>query len=78
MNVQLMELARKRLPNGSYAEALRRLHAFTPEDVTRAARALLDPDSMVWVIAGERAAVERELRESGADGVRFVSPGEMR
>ncbi|HWS55759.1 MAG TPA: hypothetical protein VN228_16590, partial [Pyrinomonadaceae bacterium] len=65
-------------PATHYAEAATRLRAFTPEDVTRAARALLDPELLVWVIAGERAAVERELREAGVTGARVFDPAETR
>ncbi|HEX8154166.1 MAG TPA: insulinase family protein, partial [Thermoanaerobaculia bacterium] len=65
LNPLLLDAARNELPPGYYASALRRLAAFTPEDVTATARALFRPDRLVWVIAGRRDEVERELRELG-------------
>lgn len=77
MNTQLLEIARNDLPSDYYAESLRRLPAFTPEDLRKAARTLLHPDQLVWVIAGDRAAVESELREAGIRAVEVFHADEV-
>ena len=77
MNAQLVALDRNDLPTDYYAQSLRRLAAFTPDDVTKAARAMLDAERIVWIIAGDRSAIERELGELGLRNVRVVSQGEV-
>jgi zinc protease len=76
MNAQLVALDRNNLPTDYYTQSLGRLSAITPEDVTKASRAMLDPERFIWVIAGERSALERELGELGLRNVRVVSQGE--
>lgn len=78
MNGRLLELARVGRPAGYYAEALRGLPKLTPEDLRRDALAALDTDRMVWVIAGDRAAVERELREAGVESFRVAGASDVR
>lgn len=78
MNEQLLETARGGRPAGYYAEALRGLPKLTPEDLRRDALAALDPERMLWVIAGDRAAVERELREAGVESFRVVDAPDAR
>lgn len=77
MNERLVALARNKLPTDYYAQSLQRLSAFTSHDIQTAARAMLDPDRFVWVVAGDGAAVERELGELGLRNVRHVSAGEV-
>jgi zinc protease len=77
MNGRLLELARAGRPADYYAEALRRLPKLTPEDLRRDALAALDADALVWVIAGDRAAVERELREAGVESFRVVGASDV-
>jgi zinc protease len=74
LNEQLLETARAGRPAGYYAEALRGLPKLTPEDLRLDALAALDPGGMLWVIAGDRATVERELREAGVESFRVVGP----
>lgn len=78
MNAQLLETARGGRPAGYYAEALRGLSKLTPEDLRRDALAALDSDRMLWVIAGDRAAVERELREAGVESFRVFGAPDVR
>lgn len=63
LNEQILDLARNDLPPDYYATALRRLQTIGPEDVQRIARTLFQPDRLIWIIAGERRAIERELKE---------------
>lgn len=65
MNAQLLEVARNDLPADYFNTAVRRLAAFTPAEVQATARELLRSDRLIWILAGPRAAIERELRELG-------------
>ena len=77
LNAQLLEITRGRRPAGYYAGALDGLRALTPEDLRKAAQELLDTERLVWVIAGDRPAVERELREAGIVGFRVAGPSDV-
>jgi zinc protease len=77
MNERLLEAARVGRPADYYAEALRRLPKLTPEELRREALEALDPDRMLWVIAGDRAAVERELRDAGVESFRVVGAADV-
>jgi predicted Zn-dependent peptidase len=63
LNERLLELARNDLPADYYTNALRRLQTITAAEVQAAARELLRPGQLIWLLAGDRATVERELRE---------------
>lgn len=77
LNAQLVEITRGGRPADYYAGALAGLRKMTPEDLRQAAQELLDGERLVWVIAGERAAVERELREAGVENFRAVGPANV-
>lgn len=65
LNMQLLELARNDLAADAHAKALARLQTLTPADLQSAAKSLLQPGQLIWIIAGQRAAIERELKELG-------------
>lgn len=63
LNIQLLEIARNDLAPDAYAQALARLQTITPEQLQAAARALLQPDQLHWIVTGPKDEVERELKE---------------
>ena len=67
LNEQLVEAARTGRPVDARAATLDRLARLTPADLQAAARRLLDPERLVWVVAGARTAMTRELREAGLE-----------
>ena len=73
MNAQLLELARNDLPPTYYAEWLRRLPEIGPVELQTMARAMLDPDRILWAIAGERTTLRRELGELGLANVEILN-----
>jgi zinc protease len=77
LNAQLLELSRGGRRADYYAGALTSLRKLTPEDLRRAAQEMLDAERLVWVIAGDRSAVERELREAGVENIRVVGPADV-
>ena len=46
--------------------------ALTAADITRAAKAAVHPDSVVWVIVGDRQKIEPGLKELGLGAVRLL------
>ena len=77
LNTQLLELTRGRRRADYYAGALASLRRLTPEDLRQSAQELLEVERLVWVIAGDRAPVERELREAGVESFRVVGPSDV-
>ncbi|HYR29033.1 MAG TPA: insulinase family protein [Thermoanaerobaculia bacterium] len=65
LNLQALDLVRNDLPADAHAKALARLQTFSAADLQNAAKALMPPGELIWIIAGERTAIERELQELG-------------
>lgn len=78
LSVQLIDLEAAGLPAGYYADVLRRLPSITAAQVQQAARALLHPEALLWVVAGEPAVVQAELAEAGITDARFFAAEELR
>lgn len=50
------------LPIDFYDHYVASVSALTVEDINRAAHSLLDPANMVWLVVGDRAAIEADLK----------------
>jgi zinc protease len=50
------------LPLNFYDSYVSRVSALTTADIEAAAKSLLDPANMIWMVVGDRAAVEPALR----------------
>jgi zinc protease len=53
----------------TYADKIR---ALTRDDLTAAAKVVVQPDHLVWVVVGDRAKIEAGIRELGFGEVRFL------
>jgi zinc protease len=56
---------RQGLPDGAIEAFVTQVRAVTTEQVELAARRILRPEAMVWLIIGDRSKVEPELRQAG-------------
>jgi zinc protease len=56
---------RRGLPDGAIEKYVTDVRAVTKEQVEQAARQILRPDAMVWLVIGDRSKVEPELRKAG-------------
>jgi predicted Zn-dependent peptidase len=54
------------------------IDALTAADVQAAARGLIRPGGWVWVIVGDRRAIEPELRAAGTGPVEMVPDEALR
>ena len=52
-----------------------KLTEWTPEELRKAALEMFDEGRMMWVVAGGRATVERELREAGVENFTVFGHG---
>jgi len=55
------------LPDTYYDTYVQRISTLTPADVGRAAGVVVKPQNLTWVVVGDRAKVEPELRSLGLD-----------
>jgi len=56
---------RRGLPDGAIEKFVTDVRAVTKEQVEQAAREVLRPDAMVWLVIGDRSKVEPELEKAG-------------
>lgn len=71
----LAELERYGLPESYYREYAKTLEAFTTEDLKRAAEGFVRTERMVWLVVGDRAKVEPDLRAAGAGEIVVIKKG---
>ncbi|MBV8866006.1 MAG: hypothetical protein JO210_11475, partial [Acidobacteriaceae bacterium] len=53
------------LPLNFYDDYVRRVSALSVPEVEEAARSLLHPQNMLWMVVGDRSVVEQPLRDLG-------------
>ncbi len=66
------EVLRFGYPDDYWATYPARVRALTLADMAESARALVRPESVVWVVVGDRAKIEAGVREAGLGEVRFI------
>jgi zinc protease len=59
------EIVRYTLPDDYFTSYPKKVRALKLSDVGRAADKVVHPDSLVWVVVGDRAKIEASLRELG-------------
>lgn len=68
----LADLVAFRLPEDYYATYPKKIRALTIKDVRTLAQTLVHPDQLAWVVIGDRAKIERGIRELGWGEVQVV------
>jgi zinc protease len=68
----IAELVRFDLPDDYWDDYARLVGELDAAEVNAAARQLLRPDRITWVVVGDRAAIEAEVRALGFGTVRIV------
>jgi zinc protease len=59
-------------PDDYYNTMAGRIRALTTSDLDKAAKEVIQPDHLVWVIVGDRAKIEAGLRELNIGEIRFI------
>ena len=70
----LVQILKHELPEDHFETYAGRMRALRLEDVEAAARRVVRPDSVVWVVVGDLAEIEAGVRELGFADVRRLSP----
>jgi zinc protease len=60
------------LPDDYYETYAKKVRSLTVPAVTDAAKSTLRPDSLVWVVVGDRAKIEADIRQLGLGEVKFL------
>ncbi len=66
------ELVEFGLPDDYYDKYAGRVHALTVADMQAAAKRVVRPDNLVWVVVGDRAKIEPGVRELNLGEVKFL------
>ncbi len=70
----LSEMVRFGLPDDYYRTFADRVNGLTLQHLQSAATSVIHPQSLVWVIVGDRAKIEAGIRELNIGPVRFLDP----
>ncbi len=68
----IVSIVKYNLPDDYYQTYPEKLRTLNLDDINRAARKVLRPDKLVWVIVGDRSKIEQGIRELNFGEIRFI------
>jgi len=68
----ISELIQFRWPDDYYDTMAGKIRALKTSDLDAAAKAVIHPDNLVWVVVGDRAKIEAGIRELGIGEIRYI------
>ncbi|MEM8547522.1 MAG: pitrilysin family protein [Pseudomonadota bacterium] len=68
----LSELVRFNLPEDYWSTYADNTRALTVATINEQAQRVLQPDSIIWVVVGDRARIEESIRELGFDRIQLI------
>jgi len=68
------ELVQFGLPDDYYETIAAKIRALKAADVAAAAKIIVHPDNLIWVIVGDRAKIEAGVKELNLGELHFLSP----
>ncbi len=68
----ILDLVRFNLPDDYYQTYAAKVKAMRTADIADAAHTALHPDNLVWVVVGDRAKIEAQVRELGLGEVKIL------
>jgi zinc protease len=74
VGASILEIVQFGLPDDYYETFAGKVRALTLGDLADAAKIVIHPDNLIWVVVGDRAKVEAEIKELGWGEVRLLSP----
>jgi zinc protease len=74
----IIDLVQFGLPDDYYETYARKVRSLDTNDVHNAAKIVIHPDRLIWVVVGDRAKIEREVNKLGLGELRFLSPNGKR
>lgn len=68
----LIEIVQFGLPDDYYQKYPARVQKLSMEDLGKAAKATIHPESVIWVVVGDRAKIEPKIRELGFAEIHII------
>ena len=68
----ITDLIQFRWPDNYYDTMVGKIHALKTSDLDEAAKQVIHPDNLVWVVVGDRAKIEAGIRELGIGEIRYI------
>jgi zinc protease len=62
------------LPDDYYDTMAAKIRALKPADAAAAAKIIVHPDNLIWMVVGDRAKIEAGVKELNLGEIRFLSP----
>jgi zinc protease len=59
-------------PDDYYDTEASKIRALKPADVAAAAKTIVHPDNLIWVVVGDRAKIEAGIKELGLGEIRLL------
>jgi zinc protease len=60
------------LPDDYYDTMASKIRALQTGDVANAAKIVMHPDHLIWVVVGDRAKIEAGIKELGLGEIRYL------
>jgi zinc protease len=70
----IIDLVHYGLPDDYYETFAGKVRALKTSDLADAAKTVVRPDNMIWVIVGDRSKIEAGVKELGLGEMKFLSP----
>jgi zinc protease len=70
----IIDLVQFGWPDDYYETLAGKIKALKTADLNAAAKEVVHPDNLVWVVVGDRAKIEAGVREVGLGEIRFLNP----
>ena len=68
----IIDLVQNRWPDNYYDTMAAKIRALKTTDLDAAAKEVIHPEGMVWVVVGDRAKIEQGIKELGMGKIRFI------
>jgi len=68
----ITDLIQFRWPDNYYDTMAGKIRALKTNDLDQAAKQVIHPDKLVWVVVGDRAKIEAGIRELGIGEIRYI------
>jgi zinc protease len=70
----IIDLVHYGLPDDYYETFAGKVRALKTSDLADAAKTVVHPDNLIWVIVGDRSKIEAGVKELGLGEMKFLSP----
>ena len=72
VGVLIIDLLQFGWPDNYYDTMAGKIRALKTKDLDAAAKQVIHPDNLVWVVVGDRAKIEAGIRELGIGEIRYI------